>query len=219
MAYLGKVFNVILVKRNDKDTGPIKQSLKTLKSNQCIALFPEGTRNGLKKGEKVKGGASFFALNSNAAIIPVGIKGGEKPFKKATITYGKPLNLEEYKQTSQSNEETEKLVDEELAQVNLSLGDTGVQGQGIEVTLRESESEEIARRKELRVKYHNTKNNPKNNAKRSKLAKENKELKIKDENDKVAFLLKQNLPVAKIAEELKYSVSKVKRIIKRIKDK
>lgn len=80
-------------------------------------------------------------------------------------------------------------------------------------------SEEIARRKELRVKYHNTKNNPINNAKRSKLAKENKELKIKDENDKVAFLLKQNLPVAKIAEELKYSVSKVKRIIKRIKDK
>ena len=44
--------------------------------------------------------------------------------------------IEEYKQTSQSNEET---------QVNLSLGNTDVQGQGIEVTLRESESEEIAR--------------------------------------------------------------------------
>ena len=65
----------------------------------------------------------------------------------------------------------------------------------------------------------NARNNAKNNAKRSKLAKENKELKIKDENDKVAFLLKQNLSVAKIAEELNYSVSKVKRIIKRIKDK
>ena len=90
-------------------------------------------------------------------------------------------------------------------------------------------SEEIARRKKLRVKYHNTKNNPKNNAKnnpinnakRSKLAKENKELKIKDENNEVAFLLKQNLTVAKIIETLsgKYSASKVKRIIKRIKDK
>ena len=53
--------------------------------------------------------------------------------------------IEEYKQTSQSNEETEKLVDEELSQVNLSLGKTDVQGQGIEVTLRENESEEIAR--------------------------------------------------------------------------
>lgn len=109
LAYLSKVFNVILVKRNDKDTGPMKQSLKTLKSNQCIALFPEGTRNGLKKGEKVKGGASFFALNSNAAIIPVGIKGGEKPFKKATITYGKPLNLEKYKQTRKEKETVEKV--------------------------------------------------------------------------------------------------------------
>lgn len=53
--------------------------------------------------------------------------------------------IEEYKQTSQSNEETEKLVDEELAQVNMSLGKTDVQGQGIEITLRETDNEEIAR--------------------------------------------------------------------------
>ena len=53
--------------------------------------------------------------------------------------------IEEYKTTSQSNEETGKLVDEELEQVNLSLGKTDVQGQGIEVTLRETDNEEIAR--------------------------------------------------------------------------
>ena len=47
----------------------------------------------------------------------------------------------------------------------------------------------------------------------------NKELKIQEENDKVAFYLKQNLSAAKIVEKLenKYSLSKVKRIIKRIK--
>lgn len=53
--------------------------------------------------------------------------------------------IEEYKSTSQSNEETEKLVNDELEQVNMSLGKTDVQGQGIEVTLRETENEEIAR--------------------------------------------------------------------------
>ena len=53
--------------------------------------------------------------------------------------------IEEYNTTSQSNEETEKLVNEELEQVNLSLGKIDVQGQGIEVTLRETDSEEIAR--------------------------------------------------------------------------
>ena len=53
--------------------------------------------------------------------------------------------IEEYRTTSQSNEETEKLVDEELEQLNMSLGKTDVQGQGIEVTLRETNNEEIAR--------------------------------------------------------------------------
>lgn len=55
------------------------------------------------------------------------------------------LKIEEYKTTSQSNEETEKLMEDELAQVNKSLGKTDVQGEGIEVTLRETDNEEIAR--------------------------------------------------------------------------
>ncbi len=51
--------------------------------------------------------------------------------------------IEEYKQTKQSNEETGKLVDSELEQVNQTLGKTDVEGEGIEIVLRDSESEEI----------------------------------------------------------------------------
>ncbi len=51
--------------------------------------------------------------------------------------------VEEYKQTKQSNEETEKLMDAELEQINKTLGKTDVEGEGIEVILRESQ-EEIA---------------------------------------------------------------------------
>lgn len=47
--------------------------------------------------------------------------------------------IEEYKQTKQSNEETEKLVNTELEQVNKTLGKTEVEGEGIEVILRETE--------------------------------------------------------------------------------
>ncbi len=53
--------------------------------------------------------------------------------------------IEEYKQTKQSNEETEKLVDSELEQVNMNLGKTEVEGQGIEVILRETGNEEISK--------------------------------------------------------------------------
>ena len=111
LAHLAKVFDVILVKRNAKDLGPMKDGLKTLKQNKALALFPEGTRNGLKKGIKPKTGVAYFALNSDAQVIPVGIKGGEKPFKKATITYGKPLELEEYKETKKEKETAEKVTE------------------------------------------------------------------------------------------------------------
>ena len=52
--------------------------------------------------------------------------------------------IEEYNQTKESNEETEKLVNEELATVNMNLGKTDVEGQGIEIVLRETTNEEIS---------------------------------------------------------------------------
>ncbi len=51
--------------------------------------------------------------------------------------------IQEYKQTKQSNEETEKLVDAELEQVNQTLGKTDVEGEGIEITIRDTDNEEI----------------------------------------------------------------------------
>lgn len=112
LAFLGYIFEAILVNRDSKDVIALKESLKTLKSGGCIALFPEGTRNGIEKGEKAKGGASFFALNSDAKVIPVGIKGGNKPFQKVVITYGKPLDFTQYKKTRKEKETIDKVTDE-----------------------------------------------------------------------------------------------------------
>ncbi len=50
--------------------------------------------------------------------------------------------IQDYKQTKQSNDETEKLVDTELEQVNMALGKTDVEGEGIEVILKETENSE-----------------------------------------------------------------------------
>ena len=99
LAFLGYIFDAILVKRDSKEVKALKDSLQTLKDGNCLALFPEGTRNGLEKGEKVKDGAAFFAVRTGAKVLPVGISGGEKPFKKVVIKYGKPLDFSEYKNT------------------------------------------------------------------------------------------------------------------------
>lgn len=71
LALLGIVFDAILVKKDSKEVKALKESLQTLKNGDCLALFPEGTRNGLEKGEKVKDGAAFFALRTSTKVVPV----------------------------------------------------------------------------------------------------------------------------------------------------
>lgn len=112
LAFLGWVFEAIPVKRDEKDVAAIKTSLKDLKEGKCIALFPEGTRNGLEKGEKVKDGVAFFAVRSGAKVIPCGIKGGTKEQRKMTIIYGKPLDYHEYKAQAKGKEILEKVTNE-----------------------------------------------------------------------------------------------------------
>ena len=108
-AFLGVVFEGIYVKRDNKDISALKTTLKALKNGECVALFPEGTRNGLEKGESVKEGAAFFALKTGAKVIPIGISGGEKKFKKVTIKYGKPLDFSEYVSKNPDKEILEKV--------------------------------------------------------------------------------------------------------------
>ena len=95
-AFLGAVFDGIYVNRDSKDITAIKTALKALKNGECVALFPEGTRNGLEKGQKAKDGAAFFALRSGAKVMPCGISGETGKFDKVTIRYGKPLDFSGY---------------------------------------------------------------------------------------------------------------------------
>lgn len=111
LAFLGYIFDAILVKRDSKEIKALKESMQTLKNGDCLAIFPEGTRNGIEKGEKVKDGAAFFAVRSGAPVIPCGIKGGTKENKKVTITYGKPLDFSVYK-GSKNKEVLDKITQE-----------------------------------------------------------------------------------------------------------
>lgn len=104
LAFLGWIFNVIYVKRDSKDISALKGTLSALKNGESIALFPEGTRNGLEKGESVKGGAAFFAIKSGVKVVPVGISGEIKPFHKLTVTYGKPIDFSMYKDPKNKEE-------------------------------------------------------------------------------------------------------------------
>ena len=79
---LAWAFEVFPVKRESADTGAMKQSIKILRENKILGIFPEGTRNGMAKGIKIKTGATYLALATGALIVPIGIQGNFKFFRK-----------------------------------------------------------------------------------------------------------------------------------------
>ena len=110
--FAGKM-NVFPVKRGKQDIESMKKSLKVLKDNKILAIFPEGTRNGMKKNGKIQNGPSYLAARSGVKVIPVKIEGTFKPFSKVKIHYGKPLDFSKY-QSKKPEKETLDLISSEI---------------------------------------------------------------------------------------------------------
>ena len=104
LAWLGRTFDAISIKRGSADIEAMKRSFKVLKNEGALGIFPEGTRNGMAKGVPVHNGAVLIALKTHSPIIPVGIQGDFKPFHKVKINIGKPLNFSEYEDRKNDKE-------------------------------------------------------------------------------------------------------------------
>ena len=68
MAWFFRMAGCIPVDRSIKDESAKEEAISILEENEVFGIFPEGTRNGLAKGEDVKEGAAFFALK--LSLIP-----------------------------------------------------------------------------------------------------------------------------------------------------
>lgn len=114
---LGKLvphLNAFPVKRGMSDREALRKGLAILKEEKVLGLFPEGTRS--KTGELGKGlaGAGFFALRTDAQIVPCAVVGPYKPLRKLKIVYGKPISMEAVRKAKGSAEEATELIMEEI---------------------------------------------------------------------------------------------------------
>lgn len=123
--WLADIFGIYPVKLRSKSMESVKISLKLLKNNELLMIFPEGTRNGMAKGVKPKDGAVKLAIKANVPIIPVGIQGNFKFFKKIKVNIGKPIYYNVSKEEVNNRETLDKLT-EELMQEIVKLRDENI---------------------------------------------------------------------------------------------
>ncbi|WP_282140644.1 lysophospholipid acyltransferase family protein [Cytobacillus oceanisediminis] len=114
---LGKILpdlNAFPVKRGMSDREALRKGLGILKEGNVLGLFPEGTRS--KTGQLGRGlaGAGFFALRSEANVVPCAIIGPYKAFSRLKVVYGKPIDMKELRERKASAEETTELIMSEI---------------------------------------------------------------------------------------------------------
>lgn len=105
------------VKRGMSDREALRNGLNVLKEGGVLGLFPEGTRS--KDGKLGKGlaGAGFFALRSNALVVPCAVIGTYKPFRKVKVFFGEPINLDPLRERKATAEEATELIMSKIAEL------------------------------------------------------------------------------------------------------
>lgn len=111
------MIQVFPVKRGMSDKKAIRTAMTLLKEGRVVGLFPEGTRS--KTGEVGKGlaGAGFFALRTDAAVVPCAIIGPYKPFRPLKVVYGKPIDFSVHREQKISAEEATDIIMNEIKQL------------------------------------------------------------------------------------------------------
>lgn len=84
------------VKRETADFGAIKNSLRILKEGGVFGIFPEGTRQKEGEVQNFSHGMASIAHRSKAKIIPIGIEGQYKLFRRLRIRIGEELDMKPY---------------------------------------------------------------------------------------------------------------------------
>lgn len=81
------------VDRSGNSLSAIKNSLKILRGNNTLGIFPEGTRMEKYDESAVKGGIGMLAVKSKSTILPVYIDSSFKLFSKVDVYYGKKFDF------------------------------------------------------------------------------------------------------------------------------
>ncbi|UTE76166.1 1-acyl-sn-glycerol-3-phosphate acyltransferase [Rossellomorea sp. KS-H15a] len=108
------------VKRGMSDREALRKGLKILKHGDVLGLFPEGTRS--KTGQIGKGlaGAGFFALRSEAYVVPCAIIGPYKPFRKLKVVFGPPIPMDSIREERLNAEKTTEIIMKHIEELILA---------------------------------------------------------------------------------------------------
>jgi len=108
------------VDRDGSDISAIRSSLRVLKEEKVLGIFPEGTRVSRVDLDNVKAGVGLISIKGKSPVVPVYIQSNYNIFSKVIVRIGKPIHLDESFDKKLSTEEY-RSISREILQAIYSL--------------------------------------------------------------------------------------------------
>lgn len=105
------------VHRGKGDLAAIKAAFNIFRAGEVMLMFPEGGRVKNSERRKAKPGVALIAQRSGVPVIPVNLSGKYRFMNRITVTYGKPIPFEQYKDMRMTGEEIQSLADDVLNKI------------------------------------------------------------------------------------------------------
>src|SRR3954447_4556402 len=116
----------------EKSASALDTAASVLRRGELFGIFPEGTRSRDGVLHKGRTGAARLALEVGCPIFPVGIVGTEaiqppgarvpKPFKHCSITIGRPIRPERYRDRREAHLAWRSMIDEVMFEIREVTG-------------------------------------------------------------------------------------------------
>ncbi len=105
LAFVLRKLHCYPVQRGGGDLSIAKTALTLLKNGEALVIFPEGERIRKGKTPNPKPGAFRLAVMAGVPLVPIGICGRLKAFRKMHVRVGKPMDTAQLKGTRFTDEE------------------------------------------------------------------------------------------------------------------
>lgn len=117
IGFVLKKAGIIGVKRGKADISSLKESMRVLRNDEPLLLFPEGTR--VKDGQtgEARSGAAMLATKTGVPVVPVYISPEKKVFKKTTVKFGNPY-IPEFEGRKASPEDYHRIANDLMERIH-----------------------------------------------------------------------------------------------------
>lgn len=99
-----RAHGTLSIRRGESDRDALRLMRETVRSNDLLGLFVEGTRQRSGVPGDVKPGAAMVAIQEGAPVVPAAVHGSQdwKPgnFAPVSVAFGEPMRFAEYARNS-----------------------------------------------------------------------------------------------------------------------